>query len=122
MGGAKVKNNKAEPSETYEIDWVYGYRSEEARNNAAFNSKGQLVYPTAAIGVVFDYQNMSQIWFGGGETDFGGRKQDDEGKDIHTDDITACALSFDRNTVATGQNGQKPLICIWNAVDGEFEC
>jgi len=41
---------------------------------------------------------------------------------MHTDDITACAVSFDRSRVATGQNGQKPLICIWNSVSGEFEC
>jgi len=53
---------------------------------------------------------MKQIWYGGGYTEFGGRKQDDESREIHTDDITACALSFDRNLVATGQNGQKPLL------------
>jgi len=38
LGGAKVKNNSKEPDEEYDIDWVYGYRSEEARNNAAFSS------------------------------------------------------------------------------------
>jgi len=96
------KNNKKEPDQNYEIDWVYGYRSEEARNNAAFNHKGQAVYPTAAIGVVFDYENMKQIWYGGGKTDFGGRKQEDESKEIHTDDITACCVSYDRKSVATG--------------------
>jgi len=51
--------NKKEPKEEYEIDWVYGYRSEEARNNAAFNCEGKAVYPSAAIGVVFDYENMT---------------------------------------------------------------
>jgi microtubule-associated protein-like 6 len=28
------KNNKKAPTETYGIDWVFGYRSEEARMNA----------------------------------------------------------------------------------------
>jgi len=45
----------------------------------------------------------------------GGRKQLDEGKDGHTDDVTALCLSTDRKLVATGQNGQKPLVLIWDA-------
>lgn len=87
------------------MDWVYGYRSEEARMNCQFNAEGKAVYPTAAIGVVFDYKNMKQNYFGGGKTDFGGRKQDDESKDGHSDDVTALCLSFDRKMVASGQNG-----------------
>ena len=66
----KPKINKKAPTEKFEIDWVYGYRSEEARMNASFNSAGNAVYPTAALGVVFDYKNMKQSYFGGGETKF----------------------------------------------------
>ena len=68
------KPDKKEPKEQYAIDWVYGYRSEEARMNCQFNSEGMAVYPTAALGVVFDYKKMQQRYFGGGKTDFGGRK------------------------------------------------
>jgi hypothetical protein len=68
------KPNKKSPDQEFVIDWVYGYRSEEARNNAAFNAQGQAVYPTAAMGVVFDYMNMTQSYFGGGKTTKGGRK------------------------------------------------
>ena len=46
---------KKAPTETLEIDWVYGYRSEEARQNCHFNNRGQAVYPTAALGVILDY-------------------------------------------------------------------
>lgn len=42
--------------------------------NAQFNSAGQAVYATAAVGIVFDYKTMTQKYFGGGKTDFGGRK------------------------------------------------
>lgn len=43
------------------------------------------------------------------------RKQlDDTGK-WHTDDITALAISEDRNLVASGQNGVSPEIIIWDA-------
>ena len=49
---------------------------------------------------------------GGGKTDFSGRKQDDESKDGHSDDVTyyvtALCVSFSRKMVASGQNGQKP--------------
>jgi WD40 repeat protein len=68
---------------------------------------------------VFDYKKMKQLYYGGGKTDFGGRKQDDESKDGHSDDVTALCLSADRKMVASGQNGQKPLIFIWNAVTAE---
>lgn len=32
------KPNKKAPVEDYEIDWVWGYRSEEARQNCCFNA------------------------------------------------------------------------------------
>lgn len=99
------KPNKKEPAEKYKIDWVYGYRSEEARMNAAFNSSGHAVYATAALGVVFNYAQMKQLYFGGGKTEFSGRKQDDETGVGHSDDVTALSLSMDRELVASGQNG-----------------
>ena len=62
---------------------------------------------------------MTQKYFGGGKTTFGGRKQDDESKDGHSDDVTALCVSFSRKMVASGQNGQKPLIFMWNADTAE---
>lgn len=60
---------------------------------------------------------MTQGYFGGGKTAKGGRKQVDTSTKGHSDDVTAMALSFDRTLVASGQNGQQPLICIWSAID-----
>lgn len=88
--------------------------------NCQFNSNGGAVYPTAALGVVFDYKNMKQTYFGGGKTTFSGRKQDDESKDGHSDDVTALCVSFSRNMVASGQNGQKPLVFLWDANTAEI--
>jgi len=96
------KPNKKPPADEFEIDWVHGYRSEEARMNCQFNDKGLAVYPTAAIGVVYDYNKMTQLYFGGGKTEKGGRKQADESKNIHTDDITALCVSNNRKMVASG--------------------
>jgi WD40 repeat protein len=77
------------------------------------------VYPAAALGIIFDYKNMAQVYFGGGKTESGGRKQDDESVNGHSDDVTALCVSFSRKLVASGQNGQKPLVFIWNAETAE---
>lgn len=113
------KPNKKSPDQEFAIDWVYGYRSEEARQNCQFNAQGQAVYPAAALGVVFDYMKSKQSYFGGGKTSLGGRKQKDNSNDKggHSDDVTALCLSHDRETVASGQNGQEPLIFVWSAID-----
>ena len=111
---------KKAPAEEYVIDWVYGYRSEEARQNVQFNANGQAVYPTAALGVIFDYMNMTQQYFGGGKTTKGGRKQNDNSGNAHSDDVTALSLSMDRTLVASGQNGQQPLIFVWSAIDAQM--
>lgn len=34
------KPNKKAPAENYEMDWVWGYRSEEAKMNCQFNELG----------------------------------------------------------------------------------
>jgi len=60
---------------------------------------------------------MTQAYFGGGKTGKGGRKQVDTSTKGHSDDVTALCLSHDRTLVASGQNGQEPLICIWSAID-----
>lgn len=99
------KVNPDAPKEKYSIDWVYGYRNEDTRMNLHFNCNGQAVYPAAAIGIIYDYKQHTQQYFGGGITEFKGRKQKDTTKDIHTDDITALAVSPSRHLVVSGQNG-----------------
>ena len=68
------KINKNKPKDEYEIDWVYGYRSEEGRMNLFHNNHGLAVYPTAALGVVYDFEKKEQTYFGGGMTDYGSKK------------------------------------------------
>jgi WD40 repeat protein len=46
----------------------------------------------------------------------GGRKQKDDSFEGHTDDVTALAISKDRTLIATGQNGVKPIIWVWDSV------
>ena len=64
--------------------------------NCCFNNLGYAVYPAAAVGVIFDFKNMNQLYFGGGSTSFGGRKQKDTTANTHNDDITALTISQSR--------------------------
>ena len=109
------------PEEDYKIDFVFGFRTEETRMNLHFNNNGQLVYPTAALGIIYDYKKKEQIFFGGGKTKFSARKQEDETKGAsHTDDITALAISDSRKLIASGQNGKTPIIYVWKSDTAEM--
>jgi len=116
----KPKVDASKPKAEYEIDWVYGYRSEEARMNLFFNDQGEAVYPTAALGVIYDFTGLKQKYFGGGATSYGSGKTKKE--KAHTDDVTALCVNSDRTKVATGQNGPKPLVFVWNSSTAEFIC
>ena len=90
--------------------------------NCFWNNSGKLVYPAAAVGVVYDFNERKQTFFGGGKTKSGGgRKQNDESKNSHTDDITSQAVSASRKLVATGQNGPTPTVFIWDAETREVK-
>jgi|LauGreDrversion4_2_1035121.scaffolds.fasta_scaffold136974_1 hypothetical protein len=46
--------NPSPPSVSYTLDYVYGYRCEDSRQNVFFNANGNAVYMTAALGVILD--------------------------------------------------------------------
>ena len=116
----KPKVDPSKPEVEYEIDWVYGYKSDEGRMNLFFNHKGEAVYPTAALGIIYNYEENLQTYFGGGKTAYGSKKGRKE--TVHTDDITSLAMNKDRTKVATGQNGQKPLVFVWDDVISIKNC
>ena len=58
---------------------------------------GNLVYNAAALGIVLDIETNTQKYF-----------------NKHNDDITAIDMAPDGFTIATGELGAKPLICVWN--------
>jgi microtubule-associated protein-like 6 len=57
------------PEETYELEYAYGYRCFDTRQNVHFNSDGNAVYMAAALGVILDHGSNTQKFFGGGEVD-----------------------------------------------------
>ncbi len=111
--------NPAKPEETWEVEFVHGYKSNLTRQNLYYNNNKQCVYMTAALGIILDTQSRTQQIFGGGEELVMRRKQDAKGAFGHSDDIVSLCISADRTKVATGQVGLEPMIFIWDAVTAE---
>jgi WD40 repeat protein len=75
---------------------------------------------TASLGVINDYQNRKQTFFGGGQVPMEAKNV---AKDLksHTDDILSLNLSHDRRLACSGQIGQKPFLYVWDADTGEMK-
>ncbi|KAL7994422.1 putative EH domain, EF-hand domain pair, WD40/YVTN repeat-like-containing domain superfamily [Plasmopara halstedii] len=93
------------PSESLELEWVYGYRCHDVRNNAFLTQfSSSIVYPAANLVVVMDTKLWLQRHF----------KQ-------HTDEVTSLTMHIKpgerannfREIAASGQMGRLPVIHIW---------
>lgn len=98
--------NSREPDLRLELDWVYGYQTELSHQNLVYNDRDEIVYHTAAVGVIYDPISHLQ-----------------RHHLCHNDDIMSFAIaSPKRNIVATGERGKKPGIRLWDARTGELRC
>ncbi|KAG8126402.1 hypothetical protein E2320_021500, partial [Naja naja] len=79
------------------LEWVYGYRGHQCRNNLYYTAAKEIVYFVAGVGVVYSPREHRQKFYLG-----------------HQDDIISLALHPDRVLVATGQVGKEPYICVWD--------
>ncbi|XP_067939247.1 echinoderm microtubule-associated protein-like 2 isoform X2 [Watersipora subatra] len=107
------------PDQKLQLDWVYGYRGKDCRNNLLLLGSGEIVYFTAAVCVIYNLDSNSQRHYV-----------------EHTDDIKCIAVHPDKVTIASGQvaghvrpgkggkNGSKaaatdtsytPHVRIWNS-------
>lgn len=59
--------NNDKPAVQYDLEYVYGYRCADSKQNVYWNCQNQAVYMTAALGVVLDIGSNTQKFFGGGE-------------------------------------------------------
>ncbi|KAF4017713.1 hypothetical protein G4228_008523 [Cervus hanglu yarkandensis] len=89
---------RSAPSCHLRLEWVYGYRGHQCRNNLYYTAAKEIVYFVAGIGVVYSPREHRQKFYRG-----------------HSDDIISLALHPERVLVATGQVGKEPYICIWDS-------
>ncbi|PAA85883.1 hypothetical protein BOX15_Mlig016715g1 [Macrostomum lignano] len=90
------------PTNHLRLEWVYGYRSHQCRNNALYNARDEIVYFVAGVGIVLNAEEKTQRYFLG-----------------HDDDIVSLVLHPQKILAATGQVGKEPKICIWNTTNSE---
>lgn len=100
----------AAPGVNYDLEYCYGYRCFDSRQNLFYVNANNVVYMTAAIGVVLDKNANTQRFFGAGHV---------RQANGHSDDITALAISNDRRLVVTGEVGANPKVCIWDPSNPE---
>ena len=116
IGALKAPSNPPEirnsaPSIALELEYVYGYRVFDSRQNLFYTSNpSNVVYMVAALGVVLNKDQNRQKFFGAGPVN--------QVKG-HSDDITALAIAPNRDTVATGEVGANPKILVWSASNPE---
>ncbi|XP_041352370.1 echinoderm microtubule-associated protein-like 6 isoform X2 [Gigantopelta aegis] len=91
--------DKTAPTSQLRLEWVYGYRGHQCRNNLFYTASKDIVYFVAGVGIVYNLRENKQRFFLG-----------------HDDDIVSLTLHPDRTLVATGQIGKAPYICVWDSV------
>jgi hypothetical protein len=94
-GYVAPSNLNTPPSTNIEIEYIYGYRSYDTRNNLRYSPKGEAVYHTAGVGIVLNQtKNTMRV------------------TTVHNDDITC--LDTWKNLVVTAEMGRRPLIAVWD--------
>ncbi|XP_075902321.1 echinoderm microtubule-associated protein-like 6 [Nelusetta ayraudi] len=91
-------SERSAPGCSLRLDWVYGYRGHQCRNNLFYTAGKEVVYFVAGVGVVYNTREHSQRFYLG-----------------HDDDIISLALHPERSLVATGQVGKDPYVCVWDS-------
>ena len=98
------KIDKSAPKIDLDLEYVYGYRCFDSRQNLYYTRHpDEIVYMTAAVGVVLNKRSNTQKIFGSGLA---------SSQNGHQDDITSLAINPDKDTIATGEVGKNPKICI----------
>ncbi|CAF1210286.1 unnamed protein product [Rotaria sordida] len=93
------EKRKKQPDEGLTLDYVFGYRGYDCRDNVFSLKAGEIVYHVAALGIVLNTEQYLQRFY-----------------NCHTDDILCLTVSPDMTLVATGQIGRDPPVHVWDPV------
>ncbi len=92
----------AAPDATLQLEYIYGYRCHDARNNLRYTANNQIVYHAAGVGIVLDKEKNTQKFFL-----------------EHNDDVHCLAVDPTGKFAATGQIGPKPWLFVWDTATME---
>lgn len=102
-------SNLNQPEIDVEIDYVFGYRTKDCRNNLFLNmnlsSDAELMYFSAGLGIGLNIDQNTQRFLQG-----------------HHDDVISMDYHPNANLIATGELGPKPSIFIHHADSFETIC
>ena len=67
----KIPNmaSKTAPKSQLRLEWVYGYRGHQCRNNLFYTGSKEIVYFVAGVGVVYNQREHRQKFFLGHDDD-----------------------------------------------------
>ncbi|XP_014271335.1 echinoderm microtubule-associated protein-like 2 isoform X3 [Halyomorpha halys] len=92
----------APPQQRLKLEWAYGYRGKDCRNNLYLLPTGEMVYFVAAVVVLYNVEEQTQRHYLG-----------------HNDDVKCLAVHPNRMTLASGQacgHDGRAHIRVWDSV------
>lgn len=102
--GGFLNLNTAPPDQSYEIEFVHGYKNDMTRHNCLYNLLRLASVYSGKFRHNFGSPNSNSEIFWGGEERLGKIKPP-VGFYGHSNDVVCLAMSDDRKKVATGQVG-----------------
>lgn len=97
-------NSTLAPKLNLNLEYVFGYRATDCRNNIKYLSEGKIYYNAASLGIVLDYElkkesaKVSQKFF-----------------QHHSQEVVSIAVHPNKNIVASADIGNSPAIYIWES-------
>jgi WD40 repeat protein len=87
-----------EPGSNLQLSWVHGYSSRTCGSNLHVLSNGSIVYPAAALAVVYDPASHAQKFYAG-----------------HSGEVISLRVHPRGHVVATGEAGKVPSVHVWDS-------
>jgi len=86
---------KSAPKSQLKLEWIHGY-SDEYYNNIRYSNSGEICYHAANLGILYNGKKRQQRYFS-----------------EHTSKISSFSIHPDGSKIATGEEGYKPNIFVW---------
>ena len=95
-----AQKRPAAPENSLTLKWCAGYRGHDCRENVKYAQSGEVVFHSAALGVVYNRENHTQRFY-----------------TAHSDDLLCLTIHPTKDIVASGQIGREPEIHVWDVAE-----